>query len=45
MIILGEFKSMNTQNIKDVDNSFDDNDIKVEIRAKPGGDLAWLTNY
>ncbi len=36
---------MNTQNIKGVEDSVDDNDMAVDIKTKPGDNLGWLTNY
>ena len=45
MVILGEFQSMNTKNIKGVEDSIDEKDMNVDIKLKPGDNLAWLTDY
>ena len=45
MVILGEFQSMNTKNIKGVEDSIDEKDMQVDIKLKPGDNLAWMTNY
>ena len=46
MVILGEFKAMDTGNIKMVEDSFDQDDLKVDTKiSKATDNLAWLTNY